>query len=160
MYLVALTVPLQARPSADSATDDVAVVDAEDQAAALRTKVNRAAIVLPVALASALNFVAVGYFVLANTLSVLSPQFVDIAAGDDRTSTEQAFPRFDMLDAPRDGFPSLSDEECRYIEAEISFFERVDVDVVCFASDKVSRTGTIPASWLPLNTTKRPKRAS
>lgn len=146
VYSVTLTVPLQARPSVDSTTDDLGIVDAENQAATLRTKANQTAIVLPVALASALLFVAAGYFVLANTLSVLSPsQFADIAVGDDRAMIEQELPALEMLDAPRADFPARPHEECRYFEAEISFFERVDVYVVCFTSDQVSRTGTVPA---------------
>ncbi|WP_197513278.1 hypothetical protein [Tessaracoccus coleopterorum] len=51
----------------------------------------------------------------------------------------------EMLDPPRDEFPPRPDETCHYYEAEISFFERVDVHVVCFASDQVSRIGTVPA---------------
>ena len=59
--------------------------------------------------------------------------------------TDVAVAALEMLDPPRDEFPPRPDETCHYYEAEISFFERVDVHVVCFASDQVSRIGTVPA---------------
>lgn len=146
-YSITLTLPLHARVSGDRAPDDLVIVEAENEAASLRANAARKAITVPLALASALAFVVAGYFVLANTLPVLSSsQFAAIAVGDDRASVEQVLPALDMLDAPRDEFPARSAEECRYFEAEVSFFERVDVYVVCFASEQVSRTGTVPAS--------------
>jgi signal transduction histidine kinase len=148
-YTLTLTLPLNARPSADRDDRDPGAPDIlaeEDEAAVLHASATRAAIAVPVAIAGALVFVATGYFVLANTLPVLSPSdFAQISVGDDQATVEYSLPARDMLDAPRDEFPALPQEECRYVEAEVSFFERVDVHVVCFASGKVSRTGTVPA---------------
>src|SRR5699024_6871993 len=91
---------------------------------------------------------AVAYFVLANTLSVMTTaQFADISVGDTQETVERSLPALEMLDPPRDEFPPRPAETCHYYEAEISFFERVDVHVVCFASDQVSRIGTFPAPW-------------
>ena len=62
-----------------------------------------------------------------------------------RVAGQDAVAALEMLDPPRDEFPPRPDETCPYYEAELSFFERVDVHVVCFASDQVSRIGTVPA---------------
>ncbi|MGO2111362.1 MAG: sensor histidine kinase [Pseudoclavibacter sp.] len=146
-FSVVLTLPVHARPSVDRASHPGDVVAAENAAASVRSRASRAALALPIAIASAVAFVPVGYFVLAGVLSVISEsQFSEVAAGDDREIVERMLPALEMLDPPRDDFPPRADEECFYYEAEISFFERVDVFVVCFASGQVSRTGTVAAS--------------
>lgn len=145
-FALTLTLPAHARPSADSAAPDGDIVAAEDDAATLRSRATRAAIAVPSAILGALVFIAVAYFVLANTLSVMTTaQFADISVGDTQETVERSLPALEMLDPPRDEFPPRPDETCHYYEAEISFFERVDVHVVCFASDQVSRIGTVPA---------------
>jgi signal transduction histidine kinase len=145
-FSLILTLPTHARPSADSAAPDEGIVAAEDAAATLRSRATRAAIAVPTTILGALVFIAGGYFVLANTLSVMTTaQFADISVGDTQETVERSLPALEMLDPPRDDFPPRPDEACHYFEEEISFFERVDVHVVCFATGQVSRIGTVPA---------------
>lgn len=145
-FAVALTLPVHARPSVDRASHPNDVAAAEDAAASVRSRASRAALALPVAIASAVAFVAFGYFVLASVVSVISgSQFSEVTVGDDRETVERMLPALEMLDPPRDDFPPRADEECLYYEAEISFFERADVFVVCLASGEVSRTGKVAA---------------
>lgn len=145
-YSIRLSIPLRARPTVHGATDDVDIVRAESQADTVRSRATRAAVALPVALVCALAFVGIGYFILANVLPVISQeQFSSIRTGDDRASIEQVLPPMDMLEAPREEFQAQPEEQCRYFESSISFFERVDVYVVCFIADHVSRTGTVAA---------------
>lgn len=145
-FALNLTLPAHARPSADGAASDNDIVAAKDDAATLRSRATRAAIAVPTAILGAIVFIVVAYFVLANTLSVMTTaQLADISVGDTQETVERSLPALEMLDPPRDEFPPLPDEACHYYEAEVSFFERVDVHVVCFASDQVSRIGTVPA---------------
>lgn len=143
-FSLTLVLPLRARPTADEAPRHGDIVAAEGIAATATSRATHVAVALPVAILSALAFVAVGYFVLANTLSVMSSTaFAQITVADDRASAERALPVLEMLDPPTAEFPARAGEECVYYEAEISFFERVDVYVVCFEGGQVSRTGTV-----------------
>ena len=122
------------------------IVAAEDDAATLRSRATRAAIAVPTPTLGALVSIAAAHFVLATPLPLMTPpRFADTPPPDPQETVERSLPALEMLDPPRDEFPPRPDETCHYYEAEISFFERVDVHFVCFASDQVSRIGTVPA---------------
>lgn len=145
-FALILTLLTNAHPSVESATPGDDVVAEEDAAATLRSRATHAAIAVPTAILGALVFVAAGYFVLANTLSVKpTAQTADISVGRPQEAVERSLPALEMLDPPREEFPPRPNETCHYYEAEISYFERVDVHVICFATGQVSRIGTVPA---------------
>lgn len=147
-FVLILRLPTHARPEIPREPDlDPVVSTREEEAQNARDRATRMAFAVPAAIASALAFVAVSYFILSNILSVLpADRFATLAIGDDRTRVERALPSLELLDPPRDLFPPEAGEECRYYEASISFFDRVDVFVVCFDGGSVSRTGTVPTS--------------
>lgn len=145
-YTLTLSLPRQARPVAPIASDVEEVRDAKTAIAKHRSKAARSAVVLPVAVLSTMVLVMLAYFVVVNAFSAMTQaDFQAIKVGDERTITEQTLPQFEILDPPRDQFPPRQDEECSYYESGVSFFERLDVFVVCFSDDHVSRKGTVPA---------------
>lgn len=145
-FTLTLTLPRHARPILPNEDGVEEIRDAETVSANARSRAARTAAVLPAAIVGAGVFVVAAYFVLVTMLSVMTPQqFHGIEVGDDRTITEQVLPPFEMLDPPRNRFPEQPGEDCHYYEQGISFFERLDVYVVCFTDDSVSHTETVPA---------------
>lgn len=147
VFALKLMLPTDAKPvTCSSATDAEYIVAAESEAAQGRAKATRNAIVLPAAVLGAAMVVIIGYLTVATMLSVMSPlRFAVIQPGDSRAEVELSLPPFELLDAPRDQFPPMSGEQCRYYESAVSFFDRRDVHVICFDDDIVTRTGVVPA---------------
>jgi len=146
-FTLTLSLPRDARPVApvENAVDEIH--GAKSAIAEHRSKAARLAVALPIAALSTMVLVIFAYFVVVNAFSVMTQaEFQDIDIGDERTIVEQQLPQFEIFDPPRDQFPSRTDEECFHYESRVSFFERLDVFVVCFSGEQVSRKGTVPAS--------------
>src|SRR5690606_20970877 len=137
VFALKLMLPTDAKPlTSSSATDAEYIVAAESEAAQGRAKATRIAIALPAVILGAVLVVIIGYLTVATMFSVMSPpQFAEIQPGDSRAEVELSLPPFELLDAPRDQFPPRSDEQCRYYESDVSFFNRRDVHVICFDDD-------------------------
>lgn len=145
-YTLTLTLPRHARPVAPIGSDTDKIREAKTTIADHRSKATRLAVALPVVVVTTMAVVMLAYFVVVNALSTLSTaEFQAIEVGDERAITEKVLPPFEIFDPPRDQFPARPEEECLYYENDISFFERLDVFVVCFSGDKVSRKGTVPS---------------
>lgn len=143
-FSIVLSLPLDAHPSLDSTPEMDEIRVSEEATATIRNRTIRTTVTLPVALIGALLFVGIGYFILANTIPVISStQFSEIRVGADRHDVEEELPAMDMPEPPRADFPAREGEECRYFEESVSFFERVEVYAVCFDGQRVSRTGTV-----------------
>lgn len=146
-FLLRADLAAHARPSAPAqgATEEFVAAEQED-AVRNRARATRSMIAVPGAILGVIAIVSAGFFVLANVLSVLpADDFEKITAGTERSFAETVLPAWEMLEPPRDIVPAREGEECRYYESEVSFFERVDVYVICFTNDRVSRTESVPA---------------
>lgn len=146
-FQVELSLPVDARPQYGSFETDIALVSAERAAAAARSdQATRSAIRVPAIVLSAITCISIVFYAFSATLSVLpAEEFQQIARGQSMSQAQQFLPAWQMLDAPRNEVPAAQSETCRYYERSVSFFERVDVHVVCSTEDQVSRTEVIPA---------------
>lgn len=146
-FVVSLALSCRASPTeADAVPPEASVAAAATEAHRQRSRATLAAVAVPAVLVGAIVLLAMGYFAAVSVYSVLpDEQFAKIAVGDDRAATERLLPDWQMFDAPRDAFPAPPGSTCRYYESEVSFFDRVDVHVVCFDESQVTRTGTVPA---------------
>lgn len=144
-FVVTMTVPTHPEPQAPTGAA-AAVEEQRSQASAQRMGASRRAVLLPLAIVAAIVIVGGWYFVLATTMSVLSPEaFAAIEVGDAQSQVEPLLPPLEMLEAPRELVQEPAGSACRYYEALVSFAERADVYVVCFDDGAVIETATVPA---------------
>nr|WP_255671769.1 histidine kinase [Glycomyces amatae] len=148
-FTLAVRLPREAMPSttaADPGSSRLRVLTAEAADAERgRRRTTRQAWLAPIAVLASLALAVTGYFVYSTIASVLPPErFAAIEVGDAQSSTERLLPPTDMLDAPTAALPEPPGSTCRYYEASVSFFERVDVYRICFEGDRVVAADTIP----------------
>jgi signal transduction histidine kinase len=116
-------------------------------AARRRRRATRLAWLVPFGIAAFLSLATAGMFVVSGIASVLSPErFATVDVGDDQSETELLLPVMEMLEAPLDAVVEPPGADCRYYESSVSFFEREDVYMVCFADGRVVATVTVPGS--------------
>lgn len=116
---------------------------ARDEARDRQRRSLRRAVLVPAGLILAAAVVGAGYFTFNTIASVLpAERFAEISVGMPQTEAERLLPPVQMIDAPPAVRP---DGECRFYEAEMSFFDRRDVYQICFAGDRVASTTTIGA---------------
>lgn len=149
-FTLAIRLPRAAAPStagADPGPSRLRVLTEEAaDAERRRRRINRQTWLAPLAVCAVLVVVATGYFVYHTIASVLPPErFAAIEVGDTRSEVEPLLPPVDMLDAPVAALPRPPGATCRYYEAAVSFFERVDVYRICFAGDRVVAADTMPS---------------
>lgn len=148
-FTVRLRLPARAHPLPDPRPDELRPDElraAESSAADDRSRAVRLAVALPAAIVAAAVFVVLAHFTLTTTLSVMSAgDLAAVTVGQPQAEAERGLPSMQILDPPRQEFPARPGEECRYYESAITPFERTDVYVVCFAGERVSRTGMVPA---------------
>ena len=144
-FWVTLEIPTDAEQEvvpwpADEVSEQRLAADAD------RTEARRTAVFVPALLMGALALTAAVYFLLTTLMGVLPvSDFEQIAPGDDQARVEQLLPPLQMLDPPLVEFSEPAASTCRYYEAAISYFERLDVHVVCFRDGHVVQTEVIPA---------------
>lgn len=116
-------------------------------AARRRRQATRLAWLVPFGIAAFLSLATAGVYVVSGIASVLSPErFAAVHVGDTESEAERLLPVMEMLEAPRESVVEPPGADCRYYESSVSFFERDDVYMVCFADGRVVATATVPGS--------------